>query len=111
MGDTPHLHPAAPSYLGYVGEPLQDGVDPLKVIWHGDMGNTVVVHDLHSSQLVVGSVNLPSQHLDRVPKGNTWGSADTGAAPLLCLSAQTSAPAHSLWAEVEFPPLPRLILK
>ena len=50
-------------YLGHVGEPLQESEHTLEVIAHRAVGHTVVVHDLHSTQLVVGGVHLPAQHL------------------------------------------------
>ena len=80
-------HPTPPScstlYLGYVREPLQDGVDPLEVILDGDVGNAVIVHDLHASQLVIGGVNFTSQHLARISNRNTDQSLLTQEPPLL----------------------------
>lgn len=46
----PEIHP---TNLRHIGEPLQDGEDTLKVIWHGGVRDSVVVHDLDPSQLVV----------------------------------------------------------
>lgn len=45
-------------YLGHVGQPLQQVKDSLKVIADSTVGHTVVVHDLNSTQLVVGGVHL-----------------------------------------------------
>lgn len=74
------------------------------------MGNAVVVHDLHPSQLVVGCVNFTAQHLVRI-NTNTDQSLLTQELLRLALS-QTPAQACSLWVEAEFPPLStRLMLK
>lgn len=94
-GVTPHTTILQhPSYLGHVGEPLQDGVDPREVIRDGDMGDAIVVHDLHPSQLVVGGVNFTAQHLVRI-NTNTDQSLLTQELLLLALS-QTPAQARSL---------------
>lgn len=50
-------------YLGHVGEPLQESVDPLKVVAHCAVCHSVVVHDLNASQLIVRCVDLPTQDL------------------------------------------------
>lgn len=39
--------------LWHIGEPLEDGEDALKVIWHSGVCDSIVVHDLDPSQLVV----------------------------------------------------------
>lgn len=44
--------------LWHIGEPLQDGEDALKVIWHCGVRDSIIVHDLDASQLIVGSVNF-----------------------------------------------------
>lgn len=44
-----HVH----TNLWHIGEPLQNGEDALKVIWHGGVRDSIVVHDLDPSQLVV----------------------------------------------------------
>lgn len=76
------------------------------------MGNTVIMHDLHASQLVIGCVNFTSQHLARIINRNTDQSLLTQELLLLTLFSQTSVQAHPLWFEVEFPPLStRLMLK
>lgn len=49
--------------LRHVGEPLEDGEDALKVIRHGGVCDSIVVHDLDPSQLVVGCIDLSSQNL------------------------------------------------
>ena len=49
--------------LWHVREPPEDGEDTLKVIWHSGVSDSIVVHDLDSSQLVVGSVDLSAQNL------------------------------------------------
>lgn len=46
------------THLRHVGEPLEDGKDTLKVIWHCGVCDSIIVHDLDPSQLVVGSVNF-----------------------------------------------------
>lgn len=50
-------------HLWYIGQPFQNGADSLEVIWHGDVGDPVGVHDLHATQLVVGCVDFSSQDL------------------------------------------------
>lgn len=49
--------------LWHIGQPLQDGVHALEVVWHSDVGDAVVMHDLHAAQLVVGGINLSAQDL------------------------------------------------
>lgn len=61
----PGIPPLLSRYLGHVGEPLEDGVDAFEVIRDGHVGDTVVVHDLHSAQLVVRGVDFPAQDLPR----------------------------------------------
>lgn len=51
--------------LWHIGEPLQDGEDSLEVIWHSGVCDSIIVHDLDSSQLVVGSIDLSAQNLFR----------------------------------------------
>ena len=50
-------------HLWHIGQPLQDGTNTLEVIWHSDMRDAIVMHDLHTSQLVVGRVNVSAQDL------------------------------------------------
>ena len=74
-GPGSRLQWAGRLYLWHIGQPLQDGVNALEVVRHGDVGDAVVVHDLHAAQLVVGRVNLSAQDLlghstvSRVPPG------------------------------------------
>lgn len=49
--------------LRHVGEPLQDGVNAVKVVRHRGVCDAVVVHDLHAAQLVVGRVHLATENL------------------------------------------------
>lgn len=63
----------ARNYLWHVGKPLQNSVDSFKIITHGAVRHSVVVHDLDPAQLVVGGVNFPSKHL---LKGRGKPSAD-----------------------------------
>lgn len=51
--------------LWHVGEPLEDSEDALKVIWHCGVCDSIIVHDLDPSQLVVGSIDFPAQNLHR----------------------------------------------
>lgn len=51
--------------LWHVREPLQDSKDTLKVIWHTGVCNSIIVHDLNSAKLVVGSIHLSAQNLER----------------------------------------------
>lgn len=55
-----HVEAQILTHLRHVGEPLQDGKHTLKVIWHRGVRDSIVVHDLDPSQLVVGSVNFPA---------------------------------------------------
>lgn len=50
-------------HLWHIGQPLQDGTNTLEVIWHSDMRDAIVMHDLHTSQLVVGRINISAQDL------------------------------------------------
>lgn len=54
--------------LRHVGEPLEDGEDALKVIWHCGVCDSIIVHDLDPSQLVVGSIHFSAQNLPRNTK-------------------------------------------
>lgn len=45
-------------HLRHIGQPLQDGINALEVVRHDDVGDAIVIHDLHATQLVVGCVNL-----------------------------------------------------
>lgn len=73
---TFHRHRAR-TYLWHVGEPLQDSVDPFKIITHSAVGHAVVVHDLDPAQLVVGGINLPSKHLLKENQENCqWMGCD-----------------------------------
>lgn len=51
--------------LWHEGEPLEDGEDALKVIWHCGVCDSIIVHDLDPSQLVIGSINFSAQNLPR----------------------------------------------
>lgn len=51
--------------LWHVREPLQDSKDTLKVIWHTGVCDSIIVHDLNSAKLVVGSIHLSAQNLER----------------------------------------------
>lgn len=55
--------PQSDTDLWHVGEPLQDGENTLKVVRHRGVCDSVVVHDLHTTQLVVGGVNLTTKNL------------------------------------------------
>lgn len=63
----PGIPPPPLRYLGHVGEPLEDGVDAFKVVGDSHVGDPVVVHDLHSAQLVVRRVDFPAQDLPQRP--------------------------------------------
>lgn len=51
--------------LWHIGEPLEDGEDAFKVIRHGGVCDSIIMHDLDPSQLVVGSIDLSAQNLHR----------------------------------------------
>ena len=55
----------ADTYLGYVGEPLEQCADAVKVLAADVVRDAVFVHDLHPAQLVVGGVHLAPQQLCR----------------------------------------------
>lgn len=61
LHELSHIQPN----LWHIGEPLEDGEDALKVIWHGGVSHSIIVHDLDPSQLVVGGINLSAQNLHR----------------------------------------------
>ncbi len=61
LSELSHIQPN----LWHIGEPLEDGEDAVKVIWHSAVCDSIVVHDLDPSQLVVGSIDLSAQNLQR----------------------------------------------
>ena len=43
-------------------QPAEDVVDPLQLVVHRQMGHTVGVHDLRTTQLHVGGIDFPAEH-------------------------------------------------
>lgn len=51
------------SRFGNVGEPSNDTENTFEIVGGGEMGNTVLVHDLSSSELQVGRVDFTTENL------------------------------------------------
>ncbi|RUS26108.1 hypothetical protein BC938DRAFT_471232 [Jimgerdemannia flammicorona] len=49
--------------LGYERQPLHNFADTLEVVFGGQVGHTVLVHDLGAAELEVGGVDLTTEHL------------------------------------------------
>lgn len=69
------------NYLWHVGKPLQNSVDPFKIVTHSAVRHSVVVHDLDPAQLVVGGINFPAKHLlkEKTGKPSEDGMGQGGA--------------------------------
>ena len=72
--------PLISPHLWYVGEPFEQGTDAVKVLAADVVRDAVLVHDLHTAQLIIGGVYLTAQQLQAC-EGNghpvsQWSAAD-----------------------------------
>lgn len=65
---------------------MQDSENPLEVITNSAVGYPVVVHDLDATELVIGGIDFPPQHLEKQAREETLVLAEIKAKLFLWFS-------------------------